>query len=278
MHTKPLSTQLLPRVEQEMRLRNYSPRTISTYLACIKRFAQWCAPTSPRDVEPDVPRAFLLHLLDLGASRSLMDQNVSALRLLFVQLYRRDPAQFVIPRPKRGKHLPFVPTRGQVLRLAEVVQNPRHRLTILFIYSSGVRVSELVDMNVGDVDLGELIVRVRSGKGNRDRLTITSAKLVPALQRLIGDRPRLAPLFAAAHGRRWSSRSVQHVLQRGRVAADLPAQLTPHSLRHAFATHLLESGVDLRAIQQLLGHKHIQTTTRYARMTHPSRMRLHSPL
>jgi len=278
MPTNPLSIHLLPRVEQEMRLRNYSPRTISTYLACIKRFALWCAPISPRDVQPEVPRAFLLHLLDLGASRSLIDQHVSALRLLFVQLYLRDPAHFVIPRPKRGKHLPFVPTRAQVLRLAKSVQNPRHRLTILFIYSSGVRVSELVDLDIGDIDLGELVVRVRGGKGNRDRLTITSAKLVPALKHLMGDRPRLAPLFVAAHGRRWSSRSVQHVLQRARLEADLPAQLTPHSLRHAFATHLLESGVDLRAIQQLLGHKHIQTTTRYARMTHPSRMRLCSPL
>jgi len=278
MPHQPLSSLLLPRFEQEMRLRNYSPRTIQAYLSCLRRYSTWCQPIPPRDVAPEVPRSFLLHLLDLGASRSVMDQHVSALRFLYVELYERNPAEFVIPRPRRGQRLPEVPTRAQVLELAAAAGNARNRLAVLFIYSSGVRVSELVALDVGDVDLGELVVRVRAGKGSRDRLTITSARLVPALQQVIGVRPRLAPLFASIHGGRWSARSLQQVMQRARLEAGFGERFTPHSLRHAFATHLLESGVDLRAIQQLLGHKHLQTTTRYARMTHPSRMRLTSPL
>ena len=112
MPHQPLSPHLLPRVEQEMRLRNYSPRTIQTYLSCLRRFITWCSPTPPREVPAETVRAFLLHLFELGASRSLIDQHVSALRFLYVQLYRRDRSEFVVPRPRRDQKLPDVPTRA----------------------------------------------------------------------------------------------------------------------------------------------------------------------
>ena len=133
-------------------------------------------------------------------------------------------------------------------------------------------------LDVGDVDLEGLVIRVRSGKGGKDRLTVLSDKLVPELRRHMARRPHAAPLFERRAGGRWSIRSMQHVVRRARIAAGLAKRITPHSLRHAFATHLLESGVGLRAIQGLLGHGHIQTTVRYTRMTSPNRMRLRSPL
>ncbi len=278
MQTQTMSPYLLERVAQEMRLRNYSQRTIDTYVSCLRRFSEFVHPGAPRDVDFEVVRSWLLDLVDLGASRTVVDQHVSALRFLFQELYRREGVNFEIPRPRKSQKLPYVPSRQEVLSLSQAAGNERHRLAILFMYASGVRVSELVAVNVGDVDLEELVVRVVEGKGQKDRLTVLSEQLVPGVKRLMAGKTALEPLFANREGGRWSSRSVQHLVQRSRVVAGLPAGLTPHSLRHAFATHLLESGVELRAIQQLLGHKHLKTTTRYARMTHPTRMRVTSPL
>ncbi|HCH63762.1 MAG TPA: hypothetical protein DFR83_13230 [Deltaproteobacteria bacterium] len=278
MPVKPLSTDLLERVAQEMRLRNYARRTIQAYVSCLKRFARHIHPTAPRDLPSAAVRSWLLELRDAGASRSLMDQHVSALRFLYGELYGRDDTALDIPRPRKNQALPFVPTREQVLQLADSIPNRRHRLAILFLYSTGLRVGELVALNVGDVDLDELVVRVLEGKGRKDRLTVVSRSLVRDLRRLMDGRSRLEPLFPNAHGVRWSARSVQHVMQRARIQVGLPSGTTPHSLRHAFATHLLEQGLELRAIQQLLGHKNLKTTTRYARMTHPGRMKVVSPL
>lgn len=278
MTDSPLSPLLLPRVEQEMRLRNYASRTIQTYVACIRQYAQHLMPVSPRDASAEDARGWLLRIVDLGASRSLVDQHVSALRFLYGELYGREVEALSIPRPRKDRRLPHVPSREEVLQLADAVPNPRHRLAVLFTYSSGVRVSELVAVDVGDLDIEGRVVRVVEGKGRKDRLTVFSQRLVPDLERLVFGRSRLEPLFPNAHGLRWSARSMQNVVQRARVAAGLSDGLTPHSLRHAFATHLLEGGVALRAIQQLLGHRHLETTTRYARMTHPGRMRIQSPL
>lgn len=278
MPVQPLSTDLLERVAQEMRLRNYARRTIKAYVSCLRRFAHHIRPQVPREVATADVRAWLLELRNAGASRSLMDQHVSALRFLYRELYGRKDAALNIPRPRKNQALPFVPTRAQVLQLADSIANRRHRLAILFLYSTGVRVGELVALNVGDVDLEELVVRVLEGKGRKDRLTVVSQSLGDDLRRLMAGRSRLEPLFPNEYGQRWSARSVQHVMQRARIQVGLPAGTTPHSLRHAFATHLLEQGVELRAIQQLLGHKNLKTTTRYARMTHPGRMKVVSPL
>lgn len=273
-----LATTLLARVRQEMALRNYAPRTVDVYLSCLRRYALWLAPTPPREAEAETPRSWLVQLVELGASRTSVDQHVSALKFLYVELYGWDEDRLSVPRPRRGDHLPDVPSKSDVLRLAHAVDNHKHRLAILFLYATGVRVSELVALDVGDIDLHSGLVRVRSGKGDKDRLTVLARRIIPDLQRHIGDRSRLCPLFAARGGRRWSVRSVQHVVQKARERAGIDMKVTPHTLRHAFATHLLEAGTDMRVIQQLLGHRHITTTTRYARMRNPARMSILSPL
>ena len=273
-----LSTALLPRYRQELRLRNYAPRTIKTYSSCVRQYARWLAPTVPRAAEAEHPRSFLLHLIELGASRSLIDQHISALKMLYIELYGWSPKRLSVPRPRREKSLPVVPTRAEILQLAGVITNPKHQLAVLLLYATGARVSELIALDIGDLDLEERVVRVRSGKGRKDRLTLLSPTLIPAIQVQIGERARLEPLFDSAWGGRLSVRSVQHVVRRACVNAGLHKRITPHSLRHAFATHLLEAGTDLRVIQSLLGHARIETTTRYTHVTNPARLKVRSPL
>ena len=272
-----LSEHLFERYVQEMRLREYSPRSIRTYSSALRRFVEHFGSIHPRDLTDVDVRGYLLAIRDSGRSRSTVDQAVSALKFLYVELYRRDPRVFRLPRPRREQKLPYAPTRDEVMRMADTVLNRKHRLALLLIYASGLRVSELVAASVRDLSDDRLAIVVRAGKGRKDRVSVVAASLAPELAWLVRDRPPGAPLFPGARGRRWTTRSVQRVVSRAGRRAALPHPVTCHSLRHSFATHLLEGGTDLRLIQGLLGHKSIQTTSRYTRMRDPRTMAVRSP-
>lgn len=277
-HARPLSSNLFTRLRQEMVLRNYANRTIKTYTSCLRMYVRWLEGESPRAVSPETPRSFLLALIAAGASRTYIDQNISVLKFLYVELYGWSPEKLAIARPRREWSLPVVPTRAQILRLAGAIRNPKHRLAVLLMYASGVRISELVRLNIDDVDFEQRVLRVRDGKGGKDRLTIFSEQLIPALRSQTRGRPRVAPLFPSQKSGRLAIRSLQGVIQKARRGARLPKGITAHSLRHAFATHLLEAGTDLRIIQDLLGHSSVLTTTRYTHIAGPCRRRIQSPL
>jgi integrase/recombinase XerD len=275
----PLSTQLLPRYQEELILQNYAPSTIRTYTSLLRGWINWLAPQHPRDAVDDDIKAYLYAGMALDLSRSWVDQNISALRFLYVGLYKRSSAPFdTVVRPRREQKLPDVPTKGEVLRLADAIDNRKHRVAILLMYASGLRVSEVVALNIRDVNLDALQLKIRESKGAKDRLTLLSPSLVDDLVWLIGDRGLDEPLIPSQRGGALSKRSVQHVMTRARSRAGLRIHVTCHSLRHAFATHLLEAGTDLRIIQWLLGHRSIHTTTRYTHMRDPNRMDVRSPL
>lgn len=274
----PLSTNLFERYRQELKLRHYSPRTIKAYTTCLRSFVRFLHPRLPRDAGPEEVRAFLLHSLTTGLSRSYVDQAIGALRFLYADLYRRPWDVRDVPRPRREDSLPEVPTRDEVLALSAALTNLKHRLAVLLLYATGLRVSELVGLSVRDVDLEALTLRVRGGKGRKDRVTVLSEVLEFPLREWIGARSPDEPLFPSQAGGRWTVRSVQRVVEQAALKARLRKHVTPHSLRHAFATHLLEGGTDLRFIQALLGHARIDTTTRYTRVRNPRALRIRSPL
>ena len=269
-----LSTDLLTRVREEMTLRNYAPRTIDTYVSCLKKYVRaiGCA---ARDATVEQIQAYLLELTN-EQSRPAVDQTISALKFLYIELYGWTEEAFAITRPRRQAHLPFVPSRDEVRRLLDAIENRRYRLAASMLYGSGLRVSDLVTVCVGDVRLEDLTLRVPAGKGGRTRTTVIAPSLVPELQWMIGNRARTEPLFAKSNGDRLTVRSVQQVVQRVAREVDLPVSC--HSLRHAFATHLLEAGTSLRVIQDLLGHARIETTTRYTRIQSPNVFAVRSPL
>lgn len=273
----PLATDLYTRYQQELRLRNYRPNTIRTYRSALQGYVRWLAPVHPRGATLEQVQGYLLHVLDAGRSRSMVDQVVSALKFLYIELYKRHaPADFCIARPRREFTLPRVLNREEVLALADAVPNRRHRLAVLLLYAAGLRVSELVAANVGDVDLEALSLHIRCGKGGRDRITVLSERLQEDLIWVSGSRPLHAPLLPNKDGERWSARSVQHVVER--AAARIGVHASCHTLRHSFATHLLEDGTDIRFIQSLLGHAKIETTTRYTHVRNPAVLRIRSPL
>jgi len=275
---KELSPHLYERYQQEMRLRNYAPNTIRIYTGVLRAYVSWIHPTHPRDSDVERIRAFQLHCLDMGVSESFLAQIVSSLKMLYVRFYLWPDEDFSVPRPRMPKKLPFVPTRDQILAMAASTPNRKHKTAILLLYAAGLRVSELIDLRVGDVDLERLTLFVRQSKGAKDRHTLLSPTLVEDLGWLGQGRSLDDWLFRSNRGGQWSVRSLQHVVRRCGEKAGLEKRVSPHTLRHAFATHLLENGVDLMIIQTLLGHSKLSTTTRYIHMRDPNRMRVQSPL
>lgn len=269
--------------------RNYSPHTISAYGSDLAQFAEFLQEEDcPWDqVDRIVARRYLGHLQQRGLAPSSIARKLAALRSFYSYLVRRD----VLPRhPLRGVGTPKQPHRlPRYLTVEETVallqapdtttaQGLRDRAILELLYASGLRGGELVRLNVGDVDWGRRELRVH-GKGDKMRIALVGRPALQALQRYLYEgRPQLAnkeraskALFLNRFGGRLSSRSVRSLVTRHARQAGLDESISPHTLRHTFATHLLEGGADLRTVQELLGHARLTTTQRY---THVSRRHL----
>ena len=269
-------------VREALVLRGYSPKTRKVYLGHIRRFLDW-ADTSLADLPDDPTGLAERYLIELvggrGVSRSYHSQAVSALRFLFDVVLGKPGLAVALPRPRKESTLPTVLAQREVARLLSAPRNLKHRALLLLLYSSGLRVSELVRLRLEDVDGERGLVRVRRGKGAKDRYTLLADRALEAL-RVYRDAYEPDPwLFPGARPERHlSTRSVQKIVARAARAARIRKHVTPHTLRHSFATHLLEGGTNLRIIQELLGHASSRTTERYTHVARSTFEAIRSPL
>ena len=270
------------KVRQELTLRNYSPKTIKSYLSCLRSFVSHFAPRHPRELNDKDIRGYLLHQLEGRAfAAGTVNQTASILKLLYTQLYGRPLVVDGLPRPKRPKTLPSVLNADEVRRIFGAVGNPKHRTLLMLTYASGLRVGEVVSLRVEDIDAGRQLIHIRSGKGRRDRYTILPESIRTTLHRYwqayeLGTR---GWLFRGMNpGQHLSVRSAQTVFQRAAQKAGIAKNVSIHTLRHSFATHLLEHGTDIRYIQELLGHRSTRTTEIYTHVSTRSIARIKSPL
>ncbi|HEY2291707.1 MAG TPA: site-specific integrase [Thermoanaerobaculia bacterium] len=264
-------TPLRRRMIEDMRLRNLAERTIETYVDRVAAFAGHFD-TSPEHLGHDHIRAYLLHLVEQGASRSLFNQTRSALRFLFRTTLKRPWVDDGVVCAKTPRKLPVVLSPGEVARFFAAIRNLKHRAILMTAYAAGQRVSEVVVLRIEDIDSRRMDNRDRQGKGRKDREVMLSPRLLDVLRHYwLAFRPR-GYLFPSRHpDRPLSASAVQRACKAARQRSGLTKRISPHSLRHSFATHLLEAGADLRTIQILLGHSHLSTTARY---THVSTARL----
>jgi site-specific recombinase XerD len=249
---------------EDLRVRNYSPRTIDIYVRCVAAYASHFG-RSPVELDREHVHRWQVHLVDeKKASASAINQHVAALRFLYSNTLRRKISIDEIPYARRPKKLPVVPSASEVRDFLAAVENLKHRTVLLVIYAAGLRLSEALSLCVGDVDAARGVIRVRAGKGNKDRVTILSPSLLAAL-RAYWRAYRPATWLFPGQGAQGhlSVHMIQKVCVRVREKLGIAKAISPHMLRHAFATHLLESGVDLRTIQQLLGHSSLSTTSIY---------------
>lgn len=265
--------------ERELKLRNYSPKTIKTYTSLLAKFVKHFHPLDPRSLSPSLIKEYLYSLLqNEHASSATVDQTINALRFLYVDVYKARFKFGEIARPRSEKRLPVVLSREEVLQLLYAVKNPTHRLMLQLIYSSGLRVSEVVNLRVRDVQLYNLTLFVRGGKGHKDRITIFSDKIKADMLRQMGGKQPADFLFITQRGGKYTTRAVQKVFEHAVQQAGIQKTASCHTLRHCFATHLLEAGTDIRYIQNLLGHASITTTNIYTKVRNPHLFQIKSPL
>jgi site-specific recombinase XerD len=263
-------TPLRQRFLHDLQLRNYSPRTLETYLSHVVRFARHFG-RSPEHLGAAEVRRYQLYLLEQRhASWSVFNQAVCALRFLYRVTLRAPFDVTMIPYGKKPKTLPAVLSRDEVVQLFALVPQPLERLILQTTYACGLRASEVLGLRVEDIDSSRMLLWVRHGKGNKDRAVPLSPALLQALR---GHWLRLRPttwLFPGQtpRGQR-SLEALQRVCRRAVAAAGFTKKVSLHTLRHSYATHLLEAGVDVVTIQRLLGHRDLQTTARYLHLTAP---------
>ena len=271
-------TELRQRMLEDLRIRNYSPATCRTYIAHVAAFARHFG-RSPDKLGPSHVRQWQLELVARGLSWSTLNLNVCALRFLYGKTLGKDWTLKQIPYAKQGKKNPVVLSPEEVRQFLSTITNPKHLMILRVAYATGLRVSELASLRVSDIDSKRMVLQVRAGKGNKDRIVPISPKLLEELRvywRALRPWPFLFP-GSDPHGP-IATHSIRQVCRRATLQAGLSKRVTPHTLRHCFATHLLEAGVDVRTIQVLLGHGSLKTTTRYTQVSTQRLRSVTSPL
>ena len=262
-------TELRNRMDEAMVLRGFSPRTRESYLACVRALAKHYR--RPPDVL-DGPRiqAYLLHLItERKLAYATVNQASCAFRFLFGTVLRKPEMRLDIPMAKVPKRLPQILTRGEVSRLIDAAPTFRGRTLLALTYAAGLRLSEVCALQLSDIESApeRMCIKVRQGKGAQDRYTLLSPRLLEMLRRYWRDQRPRTWLFPNRSGRAPIDVNTAHrIYCAARDAAGIAPEGGIHSLRHAFATHLIEAGVDLPTVQRLLGHGHISTTMRYVHL------------
>lgn len=270
---------ILSHLAEEIRLRRYSPRTRKAYAHHARAFLRFAGLPSDQ-LDSSHARAYLLTLSDDNAtSVAYHAQAASALRFLFGRVLRRPATPGQIPKPRKERKLPAVLAQDDALRLVASLTNTKHRALLMLLYSAGLRVSEVVRLRPEDLDSHRMLVRVRGGKGRKDRYTLLSERALAAVRNYIAEYQPTTWLFPGPRpSRHLAARTAQRVVEKARSRAGISVPATPHTLRHSFATHLLEAGTDLRHIQELLGHESTRTTEIYTHVSRRDLARIRSPL
>jgi site-specific recombinase XerD len=276
------SSEILHRVRDALTVRGYSPQTRKVYFGHLRRFLEWCGEGElqlPEDPARE-GEAYILELIQQREiSRSYQNQVVSALRFLCESVLGQPGVALRIPRPRKERHLPAVLSPEEVARMLRKTRNPKHRALLMLLYSAGLRVSEVVRLTPPDLDTERGLVRVRRGKGRKDRYTLLARRAVEAVKLYRDAYPTGRWLFPGARpDRHLTTRSVQRVVKYAAAAAGIEKDVTAHTLRHSFATHLLEGGTNLRVIQDLLGHQSARTTQVYTHVARSMIESVRSPL
>lgn len=254
---------LRQRMIEDMTIRNLSPATQRSYLNAVSKFSRYCG-RSPDLLGVEDVRAFQVHLVTEGISWPSLNQKVCALRFFYGVTLGRSEIPNLIPYARAPRKLPEVLSAAEVVRFLQAVSDLRNRTALTAAYAAGLRVSEVAWLRVTDIDSGRGVIRVRHGKGGKDRQVMLSVQLLQLLRDYWRQaRPKDWLFPGRGEGSRISVTVLHDACREARIAARINKQVSVHTLRHSFATHLLESGTDIRVIQALLGHSHLSSTARY---------------
>jgi site-specific recombinase XerD len=257
----------------------YSEKTIDNYMDILRSFLgfNYEKPIGAITVE-DVEKFNYEFIIKNQYSVSYQRQLVSVLKLFYGRIPESKLEIAKLERPQRSYRLPTVLSETEVIRILKSIPNLKHKAIISCIYSSGLRISELLNLQLKDIDTHRMQIRIVKGKGNKDRVVGLSKMFLLVLQRYVADYNPKDYVFNGESGGRYSETSIRNILRAACLKAGVRKKVTPHTLRHSYATHMLENGVDIRYIQELLGHSRPETTMIYAHVAQKKLVNIKSPL
>jgi len=275
-------------VKREQKMKNfreymirkrYSPRTIESYTALVQSLLTVLKQRDPSELDDQaIGRYITKFYVQAGHSRSYQNQAVNALKLYYRIEFKREIEQVTSLRPKRETTLPNVLSQEEVGTILRSFNNDKHRTIFYVIYSGGLRISEAINLKISDIDSKRGVIRIRNSKGAKDREVPLSQLALEQLRKYFKIYRPKEYLFNGQYGGQYSTRSIQALFRKALSECGIKRSATVHTLRHSYATHLLENGTDLRIIQELLGHKSSKTTEIYTHVSQRTKQRIPNPL
>lgn len=265
-------------LEEQLRLKRYSFRTVKSYKNSFRLFLKHYNEIPPEDITEAQIRSYLSYKVGQKISESYQNQIINGIKFYYEKVLMQERKTYYLPRPKKPEKLPNVLTEEEVVRLLQAVDNLKHKCMMMLIYSGGLRLGEVVNIRVADINVAQMLLFVKGGKGKKDRATVLSVKALEMIREYTKLYKPIDFLFEGQYGGQYSVRSVQNIFTEAKAKSEINEYATVHTLRHSFATHLLEHGTPLRYIQELLGHQSIKTTEIYTHITDKGRKNVKSPL
>lgn len=261
---------LLDKLEKEIKLRGFSKRSVKSYLYETENFLNFA---NSREINKEIFEEYILRKLE-RKNPSSVAHSISIITFFFDKVLNQ---KIIMPRPKRNKYIPDILNVNEIKKMIESTNNIKHKLIIKMLYGCGLRVSEIVNLKKQDINFDEGLIKIKLSKGRKDRFVKIPDSVFDDLKNycnLINSEV----LFESSRGGKLSTKTIQMIIKNACIKTGIKKKISPHSLRHSFATHLLEQGTDLRIIQKLLGHSDIKTTQIYTQISQASIKNVRSPL
>lgn len=270
--------EILDKFKKQIAIENYSLQTRKTYYSALKLFLEYIEKLNIEKVsENEIQNYLYICTTDRKYSYSTMKQIIATIRYLYRKIFAKPIPDALNIKLRKPSTLPTVLTTQNISKLLEVTANLKHKTILFLIYSAGLRLGELLELKIGDIDSEAMRIHVRQGKGKKDRYTMLSENILKMLREYYTEYKPKNYIFEGRNGGKYSSKSVQSVFKKALQKSGINKKATVHTLRHSFATHLLDEGTDIRYIQELLGHKRLETTQIYTHVSSYSIKKIKSP-
>ena len=264
-------------IKQKLKYKRYSPNTISTYISCLEQFNRFIQKKCLQINEPAIYQ-YLMSLVEKGYSRSSQNQHINAIKFYLEKVLKQESKTYYIERPLKKRKLPTVLSEKEIQLIFSNIGNLKHKALLSLIYSCGLRVGEALNLKINDLDSDRMLISVRNGKGEKDRMVPLASNVLKLLRTYYKQYQPSDYLFNGAEKGPYSATSIRNVLKRAVYKSYIKKNVTPHTLRHSYATHLLEKGTDLRYIQVILGHSSVKTTEIYTHVSTKNLQAIKSPI
>ena len=267
----------LKKIKKILIVGGYSNSTIKTYITCLKNFKNYFYKIEIDQLSKDDIIEYLFHLIKNNYSKSTQNQHINAIKFYFEKCLRQKREYYLIERPRKEKKLPNILSKNEIQLLFNSTYNLKHLTILAVIYSCGLRVSELINIKINDIDNNRMVIHIKKAKGNKDRQVQLTNQLLELLRKYYKKYLPINYLIVGQNGGKYSTTSIQKIIKNSSFKAGINKKVTPHTLRHSFATHLLENGTDIRFIQTILGHSDIKTTQIYTHVSNTHLKNIQNP-